>query len=253
MEWMVAAAVIVVAQTVKGITGFGAALVALPVVSLIYGPADAILLVSTVDLIAGMGLLAEVLRQVRWRLVLALLVPTLLGLQVGATLLLVAPERVLLFAMGVVVAAMGARFALRPVQEGHGELDDFPGGAGLLAQAGAAGFLSGVMGASVGASGPPVVIWARRWFTDRFARAQIVAWLQGTGVALGLTLVGRGAVGLETLALVPWMLPGAFAGVFAGAWLSPKLSKVAFGRAVGVLLVISGSLLLGRALTQLAW
>ena len=254
MELALAAAVVLVAQIVKGTTGFGAALVALPALSVLYGPANAIVLVATVDLFSGTALVIEVWRAIRWRLVLALLIPTIVGMQIGAYALLLAPEQVLLVAMGLVVATMGLRFAIRPVQEGHGELEALPDDdRALLGQAAIAGLVSGVMGASVGAPGPPVVIWARQWFADRFFRAQVIGWLWFTGTGITITLVARGAADLSILWVVPWMLPSVVIGVGFGAWMSPRLSRELFGRAVGVVLIGSGSLLLGRAILQMAW
>ena len=78
------------------------------------------------------------------------------------------------------------------------------------------------------------MIWARRWFSDRFFRAQVIAWLQCTGVAIGITLVGRGVVEPEVLGRIPWFLPTLILGAVAGAWLSPRLPRDVFGRAVGL-------------------
>lgn len=245
---MLAGLALFVAHVVKGITGFGSSLVAIPFLTLLYGPAEAIVVGASCDLLAGLALTVQVRDRMHPRLILTMFLPALLGIQVGALLLAWLPLEALMVLMGLVVGGMGARFAWRPVQVGHGELTDFPEPPGpLRAQAIGIGFLSGVTAGSVGAAGPPVVIWMRRWFDDGFFRAQVIALMALSAVSMPTVLFLNGLVEPRALLRVPLLLPAIVAGVGIGSWLAPRLSKEAFGRVVGVVLCGVGGMLLLRA------
>ncbi|MEZ4319508.1 MAG: sulfite exporter TauE/SafE family protein [Myxococcota bacterium] len=240
----VAAAAMAIAQLVKGVTGFGSALVAMPVLLLLLDPADAILVMAVTDVFAGAWLIWDVWPRIRWVLVLSMFVGTVPGQWVGTGLLDVLDEVWVRRALGALVASMGASFALRPVVHGRGELTDLPAEPGrLLVGAAIAGIAAGAMGGLVGASGPPMIAFCKRHFEDQFFRAQLVVFFQLSSLALALLLLSRGAR-LETLGIVPWMLIPVFVGNRSGAFLAPRVSRVVFGRVTGLVLVASGLALL---------
>jgi uncharacterized membrane protein YfcA len=62
--------VAMVAGLVRGFTGFGAAMIFMPVASVLVGPKIAVILIWTVDLLASMPILIPALSKARWRDVL---------------------------------------------------------------------------------------------------------------------------------------------------------------------------------------
>jgi uncharacterized membrane protein YfcA len=156
--------------------------------------------------------------------------------------------------MGLVVAGMGLQMAVNPVQEGRGDLAHLPDAPGaLLTQAAAAGAVGGVMGGAIGVPGPPVILWARAWFTDLFFRTQIIAVFTVVAGTLPAMLWVRGLAEPQQAWKLLVLLPMVPVGNLIGIWLAPRLSRHAFGRLVGVVLVGTGGLLLVRAGLTLSW
>ncbi|TNE84952.1 MAG: sulfite exporter TauE/SafE family protein [Deltaproteobacteria bacterium] len=234
-------------QIVKGVTGFGSALVAMPALVVLFGPRDAVAVMMGVDTLAGLALLPGVYRLVAWPLVGAVFVPLLAGQFVGTTVLVSVPERPIAMTLGLLVAVLGAGLVIKPVPPGWGELEAVPEEAGrLTAWGAAAGLVGGALQGTVGAAGPPIVAWARRYFSDAFGRAQLIAVFSLGAAALWLQLTLRnGGLGESGPRIAACILP-LFAGSFLGQWLAPRLPREAFGRVVGVLLVGAGAALLLR-------
>lgn len=245
--FLIAALAVGFAQIVKGVTGFGSALVAMPVLVMLFGPRDALPLMAGVDALAGLVLLPGVRRLVDWKLVGAVFIPLCAGQVVGTTLLLAVPERPIAMTLGVLVLLLGGGLTANPVPSGWGELDAMPEESGAILPLGiAAGTVGGVLQGTIGAAGPPIVAWVRRYFSDAFGRAQLIAVFTMGALALVLQLaVVRGDLA-ATAPKVGVLAVPMLAGALLGQWLAPRLPREAFGRVVGVLLILAGLALLFR-------
>ncbi|MBW2258297.1 MAG: TSUP family transporter, partial [Deltaproteobacteria bacterium] len=89
---LVAVLTVFVAQVVKGITGFGSALVTVPVLALLWGPREAVFVATAVDLFSGVFLAIPVRRLLRPWLIAAVFLPMVAGQWVGTDLLTTLPE-----------------------------------------------------------------------------------------------------------------------------------------------------------------
>lgn len=234
-------------QLVKGITGFGSALVSVLLLNWFMPPAEAILMTATVDLLGGLILLIQVHKQVKWLLVMALFLPLMLGQLAGTGLLFRLPADTIKILVGGFVGLMGLRWVLQPVRPGHGERSGLPDRAGpLLAQATLVGALGGLCGGLVGTSGPPIILFMKRHFEDAFLRTTLIAVFFLGACSLMTLLLYRG-VNVGSLGLAGWVLPGAAVGNLLGTRLTDTLPKATFGRVVGLLLLLSGAGLALRA------
>jgi uncharacterized membrane protein YfcA len=143
-----AAAVFAVA-VLRGFTGFGFAVVAMPLLSLVLEPVAAVPIVLLLEVVASLQLLPRVWRQVHWRAVGLLAGGAVLGTPLGLYALSALPAtlmRLLIAAVVLVTAlllAMGLRFRRRP---------------GKRATLGA-GLLSGLLNGGAAISGPPVILF----------------------------------------------------------------------------------------------
>ncbi len=246
---LLAAAALFTGQVVKGITGFGAALVSVLLLNWLMPPAEAIFLTACIDILGGGLLLAQVRREVKWTLVMALFVPLVLGQVVGTELLVRLPVTVLKVLVGVFIGWMGLRWVLRPIRPGVGELPGLPQNPRpLLLQAGIAGSLGGVCGGMMGASGPPVILFMKRHFSDAFVRSTLIATFFLGACTLVALLTLRKATPSAVFSVLPWVIPAAVAGNLLGSRLSGKLPRAAFARLVGALLLLSGLGLVLRSL-----
>lgn len=140
-------AVVVLASATQQLSGFGYALMAVPLLSVLLGPKDAVAL-SSLSGLAGTALMAVRLRHRTDRPVVArLLLGAVVGMPLGIVVLRKVPAAPLQVAVSVVVlgavALLASGFRLR-----HESARTEVG----------AGFVSGMINTSIGIGGPPVVI-----------------------------------------------------------------------------------------------
>ena len=240
MELALAAAAVLAGQLVKGITGFGSALVAVPLLSFLFEPATAILLVAGSDVFGGLWLVWDARKRVAFTLVLGMLVPVILGQWVGTDLLMVLPEQTVRIVLATVIAVFAVDMIWRPVKQRRGTLTSMPTDRpGLYTQAGIAGLLGGVMAGLVGAGGPPLVVFVRRHFVDAFARAQLIAVFLPAAIVLAVMLVAKDAAPAGELWRLVVLGPAVLVGGVVGARLSGKVAPAPFGRLTGALLLVT--------------
>src|SRR5262245_15613728 len=153
------------AGLVRGFSGFGAAMVFVPLASLVYDPKLVVVWLFVMDNVASLPLLPPAFREWRWREVLPLLVGGSIGAPLGVYLLVTtdvdALRWILCTAILITVGLMsaGVRF------EGN-----LPWPGSVLV-----GSLSGIGGGAMGLSGPPVVLlWLNGTRSAATARANIV-------------------------------------------------------------------------------
>lgn len=237
----IAIAVMAVAQLVKGVTGFGSALVAVPFLTAIWGPVEGILAVTACDTVAGALLVRDTWHEQRVKLLTAMFLPLVVTQFIATGFLTTLPTDQVGLAISVVVGLFALDLVMRPVRKGRGELLDLPADPSrVLALASVAGGLSGMMQGIVGAGGPPIVIYARTFFADRFFRSLAIGIFFVGGISMISILGWR-----EPTAIAPtgwrllYLLPALLIGNRAGAALAGRVSKVVFSRAVGVLLLAS--------------
>lgn len=241
MELWIAAAAVFAAQVVKGITGFGSALVAVPVLVWLYGPQEAVFLQACLDLSAGLVLLTTLRGEIRWLLVGVVSAAVLPGQWIGTDLLLALPPGKVRLLMGAIVVALALELIARPVRAGRGEKTELPERpAPVLLQGAVAGFGGGALAGLVGAGGPPIVFFMRHHFADRMFRAQLIGIFALGAATLAPMLWWKGVGTPGLLARVVALWPALLLGLAVGTRLSGRFDRVAFGRVVGGVLLISG-------------
>jgi uncharacterized membrane protein YfcA len=246
---LLAALALFLGQLVKGTTGFGGALVSVLLLNWLIPPVQAIFLTACIDILGGGILLAQVRKHMRWSLVLVLFLPLVMGQYVGTGLLVRLPVDVVKMLVGAFIGLMGLRWVIQPIRAGIGELEDLPEqSGGLLFQAGIVGTLGGLCGGLMGASGPPVILFMKRHFQDRFVRTTLIGTFFLGACSMAAMLWMRDATPPEVFEKLPWVVPGAIAGNLLGSRLADRVPRAAFARMVGALLLLSGAGLVLRAL-----
>jgi uncharacterized protein len=225
----------------QAISGFGFALISIPLASLVVGTTDAVVIQTLAGCLLSVAM-AWKYRADADRAVLRLVVPTsLAGIPVGILIVNRVSDRGLRFAVGigVIVAATAIATGYRITSKRTGLVN------------GAAGFVSGVLSATTGTNGPPLVIaLAGRDATPAAFRAT----LQGAFAAANLVLVpafivsGKvtetGLVG-AAVAIVPTML-----GRVLGERVFHRLDPAKFRRVVLSMLFVAGIVALGKAVLR---
>lgn len=236
MSVLLAAFVIVLlAAATQATTGFGFALVAVPLLALATDARTAIVTVSLIGMVLTVMIALRERAHVRWRPVAGLLAATALGMPVGLLVLAVAPERVLGGLIAIVVLGCTA-MVWRGVRLGTGR--------GTVA---GAGLVAGVLATATGVNGPPVVAAFRGMgFDPRTFRASLAAFFVGSGV---VGLVGFGMTGQihgAAIALAAAGVPGVAFGWWAGNWAFARMDQNRFRRIVLYALIVASIVTLAR-------
>jgi hypothetical protein len=232
------AAIVAIATMVQSVSGFGFALLAVPLLSLVIDPKLAVVLLAAVGPLGTVSIAYAERRHIFGRVVLALSVPALAGMPFGLWILARVEPRALEVAIGVLVITLTGLLLLRLRGSDRPAVDI------------AAGFTSGALVTSTGTSGPPLVfaLQSKDLSPSEFRATLSATFLvQGVVTLLAFWIVGR--LDAEVGELVLFAAPGLVCGRILGAWLAKRTDPARFRLIVVGLLIGTGmSLLVDAAL-----
>jgi hypothetical protein len=237
MSVLLAAFVIVLlAAATQAVTGFGFALVAVPLLALATDARTAVVTTSLSGVLLTLGAATRERGHVRWRTASGVLAASMIGMPIGLLVLLTAPARLLAGLIAAVVLACTA-LVWRGVRLGTGPL-----------AVAAAGLVSGVLATATGMNGPPLVATFRGMgFDPRTFRATLAAVFAVSGVVgfAGFGLTGQ--IDTNAIALAAAGIPGVALGWWAGNWAFARIDAERFRRIVLYALVATSAVTLARA------
>lgn len=209
------------------VTGLGFALVSSPLLVLVVGPYDGVLLANLLSLVVSLAVLSTTWRHVDPTLALPLAVPAVLVVPAGAYAASHLPEPVLMTLIGAMTVSALAVVIL-------GGRIRFPAGRAGAATAGAC---SGLLNSSAGVGGPPLVVYAA---STGWPHAQFVATTQ-----LCFALTNAASVLAKGLPQLPPVELGAAlvslaVGVVVGQLIASRIDS-ALARRVVVWLAFAGA------------
>jgi uncharacterized protein len=223
------------AYFIRGITGFGSALISVPLLALSQPLQFVIPLVLALDFTASLVLGSTNSKKANWSEIKILLPAGMIGACIGAFALLRLPTQPVLVALGAFTMFFGFRniFGLQP--------------AGRLSRSWAipAGLAGGGAGALFGAGSPPYIIYLTRRLLDKGEVRATFSWLIAIdgGFRLGLFLfAGLLFEPRLQFAYLIGLLPMA-AGLYMGNKVHMDITSGGMLRVVGTLLVLSGAML----------
>ncbi len=225
---------------VYGVTGFGSALITIPLASLVYPLPFVLAVFALLDVVNTLRVGLAEPRAIVQAEAKRLIPSCVLGVGIGTLLLTGLRTQILLLALGLFVAG----FALYSLLVPEGTLR-IGGQWGYLA-----GFAGGITSAIFGAGGPPYAIYlSLRPYGKRELRATLAA---TSVVSVGARIVAFAVGGLLSSRTV-WFTALPLMPVILGSlWLAnlvhTALSRQLVLRMIRVLLVVAGGLLIGRAL-----
>jgi len=231
MPWISVFLIIFLAIFTQSLTGFGLALVSMPLLTVILGIQTAAPLVALIGLVTELVLLIYFRQalnlQVVWRLALA----SVVGVPLGVLVLQRVDESLVLAFLGLVVAGYALyalmNFRLPAVQQ--------------VGWAYGAGFLAGILGGAYNTSGPPVIIYGhcRGWSPAAFKGNLQGFFLLNTVVILISHFLAANFTPLVwQYGLVA--LPAAALGIVAGLGLDKRINPLTFRKIVLVALLLLG-------------
>lgn len=233
-----ALAIILGAYFIRGITGFGSGLIAVPLLALFLPLQTVVPTVLVLDFSAALVMSRNARTHVQWSEIKPLLPTTLLGIIIGVTLLVSLPREPLLTALALFVILFGLRYLLNI----HG---DRRISRGWSVPAGLSG---GLIGALFGTGGPPYVIYLTHRIKDK---SQLRATLSGLFLLDGsfrvLTFLVTGLLGLHLVPLLIASAPVMALALYLGHRVHVGISNRQMLVLIGTLLLISGASLLIKA------
>ncbi len=216
-------------------SGFGYALIATPILSMIMPVKEAVILILFSTIILRVFTMLRVRGEYDTKTVCTVSLGSIIGSIPGSMVLKFITANVLEMFLGATLLVatwlMHREFYFRIDNKNAGRLG--------------VGFLSGFFGAATSVSGPPIVLYFLNEGTTKKAMRANMIWIFGvTGVTMLLANYWAGNTLLvEDLSVIFYTIPAVFAGIFAGELAFKNISQRIF-RNFSLAIVCSGALLL---------
>jgi uncharacterized membrane protein YfcA len=231
MDWLWVFLIVFLAIFTQSVTGFGVALVSMPLLTALLGIQTAAPLVALVSLIGEFILLIYYRDAFNMRVVWRLILAAVFGVPLGVLALRYIPETVVLTLLGLLVGGY-ALYALLDLRLPAIQKPIWAYGAG---------FFAGILGGAYNTPGPPVILYGncRRW-----PPAEFKSNLQGFFMLNSFLIVGTHVVAQNYTPEV-WRttliaLPALAAGIIVGLLLASRISNKLFRRIVLWMLLLIG-------------
>lgn len=229
------AVIVLVANSIEAMAGFGATIVAVTVGSLILPVERLVVLLVPLNLILSAWIVIRHWRSIQRRELLQQILPfSALGLPLGLGLFALVPGSWLKTAFGGFVVAL-ASFDLVVTRRGVNlqPLGVWVGRAWL--------FAGGIVQGLYGSGGPMVVYYALRSITDKteFRSTVSALWLILNAIVATAHWLA-GVANLESYLTALQLLPAVLVGIALGEWLHKIVPQVVFRTVVMVLLLVAG-------------
>lgn len=240
--FLVALLAALLAGAVSGLTGFGLALISVPLLLFVYDPQTVVALTAVLSVFINLAVVWDSWREAERRLVLALLPPAFLGVLVGAEALAVVDPLYIRLGVGVLVV-FSAALLLREIE--------LPGANTRIGTV-VAGLTSGALSTSTGLAGPPIVLlFASRGLPKHAFRGSSALYFLPISLVGLAVLSYRGLFGAENVPLALALVPAAFLGKILGTALLSRISEKAFRVTTLGVVLLTGSLGAATALWAL--
>ncbi len=218
---------------VTGLTGFGLALISTPILLFVYEPRTVIVLTAIFSIFINAAVVWDSWHEARRRLSLALLIPAVFGVILGAEVLKVIDPDYVRLGVGAIVL-FSALLLVRDIK--------LPGADtrwGTLI----AGSASGALSTSTGLAGPPIVLLlASRGLPKHEFRGTSALYFLPMSVVGFIDLSFRGLVDAPEVPLGLLLIPGAIVGKAAGTAILRHVSERAFRAITLGLVFLTGTL-----------
>ncbi|MGD8582166.1 MAG: sulfite exporter TauE/SafE family protein [Gammaproteobacteria bacterium] len=237
--YLAAVFILLFAYFIRGITGFGSGLIAIPLLAHFLPLTFVVPMVLALDFAASIALSRHTHLQVRWDEIRLLIPTSIVGMLIGALLLVNLPREPLLAGLGSFVIFFGLRYLFNV----HGEQQisrwwSLP-----------TGLSGGLIGAMFGTGGPPYVVYLSHRLHDK---TQLRGTLSGLFMLEGaLRILVFLFMGLllqpDMLQVLALSLPLMGLGLYLGNRVHLGISRRQQLALIGMLLLGSGASLLWKA------
>jgi uncharacterized membrane protein YfcA len=235
LQLAASAAILALAFFIRGIAGFGSGLIAIPILTLMMPLSTVVPLMVLLDYIASLSHGLKNRDEIRWREILPLIPFSLAGVVIALFFLSKSDALFLTKALGVFIIL----FALYTLS-GY-----TPKAGAARVWGGLAGLSGGIIGTLFGTGGPLYVTYFKARGLDKLAFRSTLAvtfLLDGAGRIVGFA--SSGYFNREFPTMIAMALPVMAVFMYIGGHVHTKITQAQFQRAISILLIISGIMLL---------
>ena len=222
-----------IAAVVRGFTGFGLAVVGVPLLTVFFAPARIVPSIMILAVLAGLQLMPRIWRSIDWRLLTPALIGAALATPLGTMALAVLSDDVmrLLIGLAVLIAAaalfLGFRFTARPG----------------LAVSGGLGIVAGLTSGAAAMSAPAVIfLFLTSPIPVEAGRACLITFFLISALVSAISASVGGLMTEDAMILGAALLPAMLLGNFLGDRLFAKSSDQIYRQSVTSLLAALGLL-----------
>ena len=224
-------AIVFVAAFAQSLTGFGFALMMMPLVTVVLGVRTAAPVVALAALTVYSVNLVRYRRSINVPEVLRLGVASAAGVPVGIWVLSNADEKVVMRILGLILVAYAGYSLLQPKTRrvlSRGWV--YP-----------AGFLAGCFGGAYNTPGPPVIVYGsmRQWPRDEF-RAVLQALFFLNGILVVASHAFAEHLTKQVLVYYLYAVPALAVGILVGTVVDPRIDQNQFRRIVTAMILVLG-------------
>jgi len=200
--------IVILGGFVVGLSGFGFVLVCVPILSLLIDVKLAIVVSALLGWLSSIPIAFKMRQHIMWRPVAILLAGAIPGSILGSLVLREVPSHYILIAMALVIIASSAYC----LQLREGVKSESKSGTTV-----ATGLVSGMLGATVGEAGPPIVSYAmiQPW-TAAQAKATMLGFFTFQMAAALVSFVFQNLLTFEMITFSAKLLPGLIVGITLG-------------------------------------
>lgn len=228
-----------VAGVIKGLTGFGFSLAAVPVLVVLLGPRTAIPIVIVLNSLTNVGLYLSSRKWVDLKRIQPLIICGILSVPVGTVLLLVLDVAALKIIVGCTICLFAIAFLAGFQREIRNEKRGF-----VLA-----GLVSGTLNGVISTGGPPVILFlTNQGVAKRPFRASLIAYFLFLNVATVPIYFAGGLMSVAVAKYAVAFFPALILGAIAGSRLLHRVSERAFRFTALVIVMVAG---IGAVLSSL--
>lgn len=225
--------IIFLAGIVHGLTGFGFALVSVPILMLFLSPQIIVPVISLHNTLINLFLLYEVKKWIDLRRIWPLMIAGIVGMPVGTFLLMVMDVNVAKLYIGLVIAIFAAALLMGFKKEIKNERVAFA----------PVGLVSGILGGSTSMSGPPVILF----FTNQGVkmetfRANLIAYFTVLDLTTTIVFLFRGITNSTVINYAIILIPAMIFGAITGVKLKHKVNEKLFRKITLIIVIFAGIL-----------
>jgi uncharacterized protein len=237
MTVLLANLIFLLAGLIQGMTGFGGGLVAIPLLCMIMDVKVAVPLSILSGLVITTTMAFELRRLLDWQKILPLLIGSIPGVFVGTVLLKQADPVVINCILGLLLICIsGLNLTIKPKPINPPIIWGY-----------VAGFFSGSITASVGAGGPPAIIYTtlNDWKKDEI-KATLTGFFVLNGYFTATVHAWNGMITQSVFGYFVFTLFFVLLGTYAGSKMSGRINRRTYLRIVYVLLLGLGIVMMAR-------